>query len=150
MKQLIFQSYPFRLRTSGAIREMWDETRKKWIVVTPEEWVRQHLIEYLVQEKKFPRGLLSVEKGLRVNGLFKRTDVVAFGTNSKALLLAECKSPTIKLSQGVFDQAARYNLTLRVPFLLITNGLEIFCCKINFEIGNYEFLKDVPDYMELR
>lgn len=146
MKQLIFPSYSFRLRTTGNIDEIWDATRKKWIVVTPEEWVRQHLIEFLVVEKKFPRGLLSIEKGLRVNGMLKRTDVVAFDTGFKPMLLAECKAPGVKITQSTFDQAARYNLALRVAQLVITNGTEIFCCKIDFEKGSYQFVDDIPVY----
>jgi hypothetical protein len=99
--------------------------RKKWLVLTPEEWVRQHAVQYLIQQKGYSSGLIHLEKGLKVNGLSKRADIVCYNRKMEPQLLVECKAPEIKLSQATFDQAARYNMTLRVPLLMITNGIEI-------------------------
>jgi hypothetical protein len=146
---LHFPQYPFKLRGNAGSEEVWDEVRRKWVVCTPEEWVRQHLLRYLMEEKGYPKGLLSVEKGLKVNGLSRRTDVAVYSRQQEPLLLAECKAPEVTLSQATFDQVSRYNLTLRVPYLLITNGLQHYCCKINLEEGSYSFLKEIPRYEEL-
>jgi hypothetical protein len=118
--------------------------RKKWLVLTPEEWVRQHAVQYLIQQKGYSSGLIHLEKGLKVNGLSKRADIVCYNRKMEPQLLVECKAPEIKLSQATFDQAARYNMTLRVPLLMITNGIEIYCAAIDFENSSYRFLEEVP------
>jgi hypothetical protein len=146
---LQFPQYPFKLRGTAGSEEIWDEVRRKWVVCTPEEWVRQHCVRYLIEELGYPPGLLSVEKGLKVNGLSRRTDVVVYSRKQEPLLIVECKAPEVALSQSTFDQVARYNLTLRVPYLLITNGVNHYCCKINLEEGSYSFLKEIPRYHEL-
>ena len=119
------------------------------MALTPEEWVRQHYIEFLVQEKKFPRSLMAVEKGLIYNRMQKRGDVVAYDNTGTPLLIVECKAPEVKINQGVFDQIARYNMTLQVPYLAVTNGLQHYYCLINWEQKDYRFLPDLPNYTEL-
>lgn len=123
--------------------------RKKYVALTPEEWVRQHLLQYMMIEKGYPAGLLSVEKKIILNGLTKRTDVVAYTKDARPLLLAECKAPEVKIDQHVFDQAARYNMILGVQFYVLSNGFDTYCCRIDHERHGYDFLPEIPPYMLL-
>ena len=149
MHPLNFPLLNIQLRQKEGVQQVWDVVRKKWIVLTPEEWVRQHLIQYLNGEKGFSLNLMAVERNVKVNGMNRRYDLVVHDNSGKPLLLAECKAPDIKLAQSTFEQAARYNMTMRVPYLLITNGLEHFCCKIDFEKNNYSFLQEIPSKEDL-
>lgn len=144
MQPLKFPSYNFRTRRVERGVEIWDNIRKKWLLLTPEEWVRQHTVAYLIQELNYPQGLISVERSLKVNGLQKRADIVVFDKTSNPFLLAECKAPEVEISQGVFDQAARYNLTLKVPYLMVTNGLRHFCAHVNPEDSSWKYLQELP------
>ncbi len=146
MKELNLPYYPFKLKSDGNRYLILDELRKKYIVLTPEEWVRQHIIQYLINFKNYPKGLISLEKGLRLNDLLKRTDVLVFDSNTEPLLLIECKAPEVKISQDVFDQAARYNSVYKVKYILITNGLEHFCAEIEHSSSSYKFLNDIPSF----
>lgn len=128
---------------------MWDIIRKKYVVLTPEEWVRQLLIHYLTEDKGYRPGLLSVEKGLNVNGLARRYDLVVYQNNGAPQLLVECKAPEVSLTDAVMEQAARYNLVLRVPYLLVGNGHDFYCVAINLENGTYRFLTEVPEFSQL-
>lgn len=130
-------------------RRIFDPIRKKHVALTPEELVRQGFIHFLMEEKGFPSGLLMVEHALKVNGLSRRCDIVACDRSGSPLLLVECKAPYVKVGNATFAQAARYNLTLRVPYLAITNGDSCYCCRVNFETGKVEFLRDVPRYEEI-
>lgn len=123
--------------------------RKKFVSLTPEEWVRQHLLQFLVEEKKYPASLLSVEKELSVAGIKKRTDVLVYSRSAEPVLIAECKSPDVALNQSVFDQAARYNIPLGVSWLLLTNGLIHYCCRINSSEKKYELMSEIPEYEKL-
>lgn len=116
------------------------------MVLQPEEWVRQHLVHYLIFEKKYPKSLINVEKQLEINGLKKRYDAVVFDSNGNIEILVECKSPSIAISQQTFDQIARYNMNLTAKYLVVTNGLEHFYCKMNFKQEKYTFLTDIPDF----
>ncbi len=120
------------------------------VSLTPEEWVRQHVISYLIDIKGFPGQLLGVEKKLTVNGLTKRFDIVAFWNSGIPLLLIECKAPHIVVSQKTFDQAARYNMTLNASFFLITNGLRHYCCRMDAQQGLYEFIEEIPEYAMMK
>lgn len=129
------------------MEQIFDPVRNKWIKLTPEEWVRQHLIRFLNEEQKYPLGLMAVEKELVLNDLKKRADLIIYTRRGEKLLLAECKAPSVALSQSTFEQAARYNLTLRVPFILITNGLQHYCAKINFDTQNFEIQSNLPQFI---
>lgn len=115
--------------------------------IQPEEWVRQHVIWQLVNEKKYPKSLIAVEQKIVVNGLTKRIDIVIYNKNGSIFLLVECKAPEIKISQSTFDQIARYNLKLNALFLMVTNGLSHYYCQIDHENENYRFLENIPDYI---
>ena len=147
MHELNFKPYSFRLKNSKNKIAIFDEIRKKFIVLTPEEWVRQHVVQYLIVEKKYPKSLINVEKILKINGLTKRYDVVVFNSDGTINILIECKSTDVKISQHTFDQIARYNLTLNANFLMVTNGLEHFYCRIDSERQTYQFLESIPDYV---
>jgi hypothetical protein len=125
---------------------IFDEIRKKFVVLTPEEWVRQHVVQYLLVEKKYPKSLINVEKLVKVNGLNKRYDIVVFQPNGEIFLLIECKAPEVPISQQTFDQIARYNLKLNAQFLMVTNGLNHYFCQMDFENEQYVFLKEAPEF----
>jgi hypothetical protein len=118
-------------------------------VLTPEERVRQNMLAFLHLKRDYPLSLMAVEQGLKVNGMQRRADVVVYSKGGEPVLLIECKAPAVKLNQAVFDQAARYNLTFRVPYLVITNGTGHYCSKIDFEKKQFTHLDDIPMYDEL-
>lgn len=144
MQPLNFPTLNIQMRNNGQRQEIWDNVRKKWLLLTPEEWVRQHLIQYLHTDKGFPLSLMAVEKTIDLYGMKKRYDLVIYNNNGTPMLLAECKAPEVTISQAVFEQAARYNITMKVPYLLITNGLSHYCCSIDLEKGTSQFLQDIP------
>ena len=144
MQQLNFPSYNFRFKNSENKVAIFDAIRKKFIILTPEEWVRQHVVHYLLEEKKYPKSHINVEKLLKVNDLKKRYDIVVFNPDGSIFILVECKAPEIKISQHTFDQIARYNLTLRAQFLMVTNGHNHYFCQMDFENEKYNFLKELP------
>lgn len=145
MQKLNFNDYVFRFRNSGRV-SIFDEIRKKFIVLTPEEWVRQHVVHFLLHEKKYPKSLINVEKVLTVNGLTKRYDVVVFNPDGSIFILVECKAPQIKISQMVFDQIARYNMTMQSQLLMVTNGFDHYFCSMDYQNERYVFLQELPVY----
>ena len=144
MDNLNLPNYPFRFRTSGQSKEIFDTLRKKYVSLTPEEWVRQHFIKYLSDELKYPPGFISIEKGLLFNDRKKRTDIVVHDSYGKPWMIVECKAPHIKLTENAFYQAASYHLKLEVKYLVITNGLKHFCCK--FENEKFVFTNSFPGF----
>ena len=138
--------YPFKLKEQENKLYIFDEVRKKYLVVTPEEWVRQHFVQYLLVEKKYPKGWISIEGGLKLNELQKRSDILVYNTEGNPFLLVECKAPSIKITQNVFDQVARYNSIHRVKFLAVTNGLEHFYCEMDYVSHSYRFIPEIPAY----
>ena len=149
MKSLNLPPYDTKLRRAGEQSQIYDEVRRKWIAITPEEWVRQHFVHYLKNEKAVPLGLMAVEMGLHIHGLSRRADLVVYNSEGKPSLIVECKAPSINLSSETFSQAAMYNIQLRVPYLIVTNGLEHFCAQINMEEQSYRFLPEIPNYSVL-
>ncbi|TDE27204.1 type I restriction enzyme HsdR N-terminal domain-containing protein [Flavobacterium ranwuense] len=146
MQKLNFQLYNFRFKNSENKVSIFDEIRKKFIILTPEEWVRQHVVQFLLEEKKYPKSLINVEKVLKVNGLRKRYDVVVFNSDGSIFILIECKAPEVKIAQATFDQIARYNMTMKSEFLMVTNGLNHYFCQMDFENEKYVFLENLPNY----
>ena len=149
MQKLNFPDFSFRFKNSENNLLVFDEIRKKFVVLTPEEWVRIHVVQYLIQEKNYPKSLINVEKVIKLNGLTKRYDVVVFQPDGSILLAVECKQPKVAITQSVFDQIARYNLTLKANYLMVTNGLNHYFCRMDFEKENYLFLNNIPDYNPL-
>lgn len=150
MQNLNFPKYDFKLKKSNNSIQIFDTIRRKWVALTPEEWVRQHMIQYLISEKQYPQSLFSVEMPITVNQTAKRCDIVLFNHEAKPLVIVECKAPSVELTQKTFDQAAVYNLTLLTHYLLITNGINHYFCMVDFENKKYSFMKDIPSFNELR
>jgi len=149
MQELNLPKYPIKIKEEKGERYIFDTIRKKYLKLQPEEWVRQNFIQYLIQEKSYPASLIEIEKGLKVNTLQKRADVVINSTQGKPLVLIECKAPKVKVTQETFEQVARYNTVFKVPYLIVTNGLAHYFCVINFEKNSFEFLEEIPDFKEL-
>ncbi len=146
MQELNFPKFVFRFKNSENKVSIFDVIRKKFMVLQPEEWVRQHCVHYLIEVKKYPISLINVEKELKVNDLKKRYDIVVFNTDGSIHLIVECKAPKIEIKQNTFDQIARYNLALNATYLMVTNGINHYYCNMDFEAEKYHFLKDIPDY----
>ncbi|MEO6347811.1 MAG: type I restriction enzyme HsdR N-terminal domain-containing protein [Aquaticitalea sp.] len=146
MQELNFPKYPFRFKNSENKISIFDTIRKRFVILQPEEWVRQHCVEFLLKEKKYPKTLINVEKELVINQLKKRYDIVVFNPNGSIHLIVECKAPNIFINQNTFDQIARYNLSLKATYLMVTNGINHYYCQMDFEEERYQFLKDIPDY----
>lgn len=147
--KLNFPLFNFKFKITDGKKQIFDVFRKKYVHLTPEEWVRQHLLMYLCEEKNFPKSLLEVEKRVSVNGMNKRCDAVFYNNNMHPLIIVECKSYKVKISSQVFDQIARYHLFLESQLLLISNGITHFCCSINKTKKGYDFYQDIPSYSDL-
>lgn len=139
----------FRIKSKENTQLIFDNVRKKYVVLTPEEWVRQHVLYYLTEIKGYPKSLIAVEKQLVVNTLKKRFDILVFNKQGLPEIIVECKSPSIKISQHTFDQIARYNLKLNASYLMVTNGLSHYFCNLDNINEQYIFLKELPDYVKL-
>ncbi|NBB74738.1 MAG: restriction endonuclease subunit R [Bacteroidetes bacterium] len=150
MDALNLPAYAFRTRERDGKRDIFDPIRQKYVRLTSEEWVRQHFVQYLIQEHHVPRGLIAVEHGFKDRDMPRRADIVAFDRQGQPLLIAECKAPAVSVTQETFDQVARYNRVLRVPYLVVTNGHAHYACRIDFDEGAYAFLDDLPGYDDLR
>jgi len=144
MQKLNFPSYSFRFKNSENKVAIFDEIRKKFVMLTPEEWVRQHTVQYLIQECNYPKSLLNAEKQVKINGMSKRYDIVIFNSDGSIFLVVECKQPDVIISQNTFDQIARYNFTLKAEYLMVTNGLNHYFCQMDFENEKYSFLEELP------
>ena len=142
--------YSFRIKETPGKKLIFDVLRRRWVSLTPEEWVRQNFARYLTEEKHFPAALVAIERSLRMNQRDFRTDIVLFSKSGNPLVVVECKAPEVKISQQVFDQIARYNLDLRVSYLIVTNGLTHYCCKFDQELLTYTFLPEIPDFNEIK
>ena len=143
---LNFPSYPFKIKQEASVNYIFDEIRRKYLVLTPEEWVRQHVVQYIIKEKGYPKALIKLEGGLKLNSLQKRTDIVVFNTQGEKILLVECKAPTVRITQNTFDQIARHNIIHKVPLLFVSNGLQHYACKINISTRDYHFVENLPHY----
>lgn len=148
MQKLNFPKFTFRFKNSENKVSIFDEIRKKFVILQPEEWVRQHCLKYLISEKKIPKTLINVEKELIINSLRKRYDIIVYNSDGSINLIVECKSPSIEINQNVFDQIARYNSKLRADYLMVTNGINHYYCQMDYENERYQFLKDIPDYIK--
>ncbi|MCX6247765.1 MAG: type I restriction enzyme HsdR N-terminal domain-containing protein [Bacteroidetes bacterium] len=138
-----------RIRNKGFKKEVFDSVRRRFVALTPEEWVRQHFIHYLVELRNVPLSLIAVEAPVRYNSLKKRGDIVVYGKDGSPCLIVECKAPKVAVTQAVFDQAAMYNVSLKVPYLAVTNGMEHFACYIDHGTGKILFLKEIPMFEDL-
>ncbi len=149
MQQLNLPTYPVKTRQTGEKTEIFDPIRRRYIVLTPEEWVRQQFIRYLISEKKYPETLISIEKGIKVNQMYKRFDAVISDQTGEPVVLIEFKSPNVRITQKTFEQVAAYNIRLQVQYLIVSNGLKHYCCSVDHEKKTFSFLDDIPDFSVL-
>lgn len=134
------------IQQQNGITTIFDVLRKKHVVLTPEEWVRQNFVHYLIHHLKYPKSLIKLEKGHAFNTLRKRSDIIVFDRNGQAFMLIECKASHVKIEQKVFAQASVYNQTIKAKFLVVTNGMQHYCCQIDQESNSYQFLDQLPAY----
>ncbi len=148
MQQLNLPNYAFRTKIEDGKKLIFDSIRKKFIVLTPEEWVRQNFIQYLKKEKKYPENLMVVEKQIIVNGKQRRFDLLIYLRNGQPQLIAEFKAPNVKITQDAFDQVVRYNMALRVERVIVSNGLQHFACEIDYVKNSFKYLPEIPEFCE--
>ena len=146
MFRLNLPPYPIKIQEKGEKRQIFDFLRRKWVALTPEEWVRQHFTHYLVEHKGYPQALLANEVELRIGEKRLRCDTLLYNKELRPRMIIEYKAPTIQIQQKTFDQISVYNLLLKVDYLVVSNGLCHYCCKMDYERQSYQFLEDIPDY----
>lgn len=146
MTNLNLPKYSFRIKSKENKLYIFDSIRKKDLVLTEEEWVRQNFVSFLHKEKKYPLSLIALEKKCMVNNMTKRTDVVVYDKTGKPNIIVECKAPNIEINQDTFDQIARYNMSLNADYLIVTNGLQHYYCQMDHTLKKYMFLKEIPNY----
>ncbi|MFQ5571013.1 MAG: type I restriction enzyme HsdR N-terminal domain-containing protein [Rhodothermales bacterium] len=149
MQPLNLPTYEFRTRQIGGKTMIFDSIRQKYVRLTPEEWVRQHFVHYLVQERGVPRALVAIEMGFMYQGMQRRADVVVHDRQGRPLLMVECKAPDVEIRQEVFDQVARYNKVVQARYLVVTNGLVHYCYVIDQAQHTCYFLDELPVYEDL-
>lgn len=149
MKQLNLPDFEYKTRIVVKQLQIFDPIRRKYVALTPEEWVRQHFIHYLSEHKNVPLSHITVEKSLKVSHLAKRADIIVFKGGQKPILAVECKSPSVEITEEVFYQLLRYNMTLRVEYLVVTNGMRHVFCKVDYDHQKADFIEELPDYDQL-
>jgi type I site-specific restriction endonuclease len=149
MLQLNLPEYKFRIKKLDEKLLIFDSQRKRYVSLTPEEWVRQHFIRFLIEEKGYPAAYLAVEKQLSMNGLKKRCDAILYNEDALPIMIIELKAPTVPITQTTFDQVAVYNAKLKVDFFMISNGIEHYCCKVDTLNSQYKFFPELPDFAKL-
>lgn len=148
MVPLNLPEYGMRLKNDGDQQWIYDTQRKKFVLLTPEEWVRQHFLNYLIVYLHYPRSLIKVESGLKINKLGKRSDIIVYDRSTQPYMLIECKSTDVQLSQAVFDQVSSYNQAYQARYLVITNGLQHYCCQLDYQSNQYQFIKKIPGFSQ--
>ncbi len=149
MEALNLPPYDVRLRESDGRQQIFDVLRRRYVALTPEEWVRQHFVHYLLGHKGYPKGLLCNEIELRVGDKKLRCDSLLYDRVMRPQMIIEYKAPHITIAQRVFDQISVYNMLLHVDYLVVSNGLQHYCCQMDYEQHQYRFLKDIPDYLKI-
>jgi hypothetical protein len=142
-------THPFKITKKDHLYFIFDEIRKKHLVLTPEEWVRQHFIRFLLTEKNFPAALLLIEGGLNLNQTKKRSDILVYDNQGEKIMVIECKAPSVSITQATFDQAARYNSVYKAKWLAVTNGLHHYYAKIDHLNEKFLFVAELPAYKDL-
>ena len=149
MITLNLPQYPIKVTKRDGRTVVFDELRRKYVALTPEEWVRQHFVHYLVTHKHYPPGLVANEISLTLNGTAKRCDTVVYDRQARPRVIVEYKAPHIEITQKVFTQISRYNMVLRVDYLIVSNGLQHYCCRMDYVTNSCKFLPDIPGYGEI-
>ena len=147
--ELNLPPFDLRLRDNGGHRQVLDVLRRRYVALTPEEWVRQHFVHFLIEHKGYPKGLLANEVELRVGEKRLRCDTLLYNRAMQPQMIVEYKAPDISITQRVFDQISVYNLLLHVDYLVVSNGRQHYCCRMDYEQQRYTFLNDIPDYDQM-
>jgi len=146
MLALNLPKYSFKIKEVEGKKMIFDRCRKKYVTLTPEEWVRQHLVEFLISEKNYPAPLIVNEATVEVNRMKKRCDTVVYNKKGLPEVVVEYKAPHICITQETFDQIAMYNFALQVNYLIVSNGMNHYCCRIDYNNQRYTFLEEIPEY----
>ncbi len=139
-----------KVTTKDGKPQVFDHLRRKYVALTPEEWVRQQFVHYLIGQKDYPAECIGNEVSISLNGTRKRCDSVVYGREAEPLMIIEYKAPSVDITQQVFEQISRYNIKLRVRWLIVSNGLQHYCCRIDYESGTYQFVEDIPTYNDIK
>jgi len=150
MLQLNLPEYKFRIKKQDEKLLIFDSQRKRYVSLTPEEWVRQHFIQFMIEAKGYPAAYLAIEKQLNLNGMKKRCDAILYDNTAQPIMIIEFKAPNVLISQATFDQVAVYNSKLNVDFFIISNGIEHYCCRVNIQTARYEFFPEIPHFSVLQ
>jgi len=146
MQGLNLPTYLFNIKSEGGRKYIFDVIRKKFVALTPEEWVRQNFIRYLNEEKQYPLALIAVESAFPLFKTNKRSDILIHNRSGKPVAMVECKSPEVKVNTAVFEQIIRYNLSYELKFLMVTNGMQHYCCMLDHNTKSIVFLKEIPGF----
>ena len=146
MYTLNLPSFEAKIRKNGSTPEIFDPLRRKYVALTPEEWVRQHFVHYLISEKGYPASLIANEAGIKLNSLSRRCDTVIYNQRLEPVMIVEYKEPRVPVTREVFDQVVRYNSVLKVPYIVVSNGLKHYCCRMDYEKQDYEYLLEIPTW----
>ncbi|GAB6011511.1 type I restriction enzyme HsdR N-terminal domain-containing protein [Viscerimonas tarda] len=149
MVELNLPPYNAKIKKGEKAVLIWDCLRSKYLVLTPEEWVRQHFVNYLITEKAYPQSLIANEKQILLNNRRKRCDTIVYSRTLSPLVIVEYKSPEVPINQYVFDQIVRYNMVLKVNYLIVSNGLQHYCCAMDYGKQTFRYLEEIPRYEEL-
>lgn len=149
MFALNLPGYDTKISSKDGKPTIFDLLRRCYVALTPEEWVRQHFVHFLIEHCNYPATLMGNEVGLTLNGTKKRCDTVVYDRNLKPRIIIEYKAPTVKINKDVFSQIARYNLVLKVDYLIISNGIQHYCCRMDYEKNSFEFIANIPEYSSL-
>jgi len=149
MEQLNLPNYEANIKKIGGVTKIFDSQRRKFVALTPEEWVRQNFVHFLLEHKGYSPSMLANEVEVSLNGMSRRCDSVVFGRDMKPKMIIEFKRPTVDITQKVFEQISRYNMVLHVDYLVVSNGLKHYCCKMDYDEKRYVFLEDIPLYENL-
>lgn len=149
MQRLNLPEYQFNIKNKDDAFVILDTLRKRWVALTPEEWVRQNFVRFLIDDREFPAALMNNEISLTQNGIKRRCDTLVADRHGAPLVIVEYKAPTIEITQKTFDQIVRYNMVLRAKYLMVSNGMSHYCCKIDYETNSYIFLEEIPFYRDL-
>lgn len=149
MFELNLPPFDVKISSEGEKKRIFDVIRRRYVALTPEEWVRQHFVHFLAEEKGYPLTLMANEVQLKLNGMSRRCDTVVYDRTLTPRVIVEYKAPSVEITQKVFDQISRYNRVLRVDYLIVSNGLTHYCCRIDYASQGYTFLPDIPTYEEL-
>lgn len=148
MDKLNLPEYAAMIRDHEGKEQIYDRLRNRFVALTPEEWVRQNFVNYLIEFKGYPPALMANEIQISLNGMSRRCDSVVYNRSMQARTIIEYKRPTVEITRKVFEQISRYNLVMKVDYLIVSNGMKHYCCKMNYESQTFKFLTDIPEFRD--